>query len=393
MATVLDRTTRTPGRQRRWLPVAALAAGTFAIGTDMFVVAGLLAGIAHDLDVTIGTAGLTVTVFALAYAIGAVLLSALLGGRPPRRVLLGSMALFGTLSVLAAAAPAFPALLAVRVPAALAASVYVPAAGAAAVAAVPAAHRGRALGVILAGTSAAMVAGAPLGVTLAAALSWRAAFGLVAVLAAVTVGALLLTPAGSAPPARATLRERLRPLRSPAVAGALGVTFLVMTASFGMYTYLPSLLAAAPGQLGAAVAAFGIGGLAGVWWGGSAADRSGAGRVVVPALTALAVMFAALAHVAAVPAGALAVTAGWGIAAWAFVPAQQHRLIGLGDGPAPLPLALNSCAVHLGSATGALLGGLLVDTAGAGRLWLPAVACLAAALSLHKIHTRKAGTS
>ncbi len=80
---------------------------------------------------------------------------------------------------------------------------------------------------------------------------------------------------------------------------------------------------------------------------------------------------------------------GWGIAAWGFVAAQQHRLIGLGAGPAPLLLALNSSAIHLGFAAGALLGGLVVDAAGAGPLWLLAVACCGAGLALHGILTRE----
>jgi predicted MFS family arabinose efflux permease len=92
--------------------------------------------------------------------------------------------------------------------------------------------------------------------------------------------------------------------------------------------------------------------------------------VVLLAVTVLTAGFAVLPLVATTVAGALAVVLGWGIAAWGFVPAQQHRLIGLGVGPAPLVLALNSSATHLGFAAGALLGGLVVDAAGAGALWL-----------------------
>ncbi|MBE1565984.1 hypothetical protein [Nonomuraea africana] len=169
------------------------------------------------------------------------------------------------------------------------------------------------------------------------------------------------------------------------------MTFLVMTASYSMYTYLPLLVAAAAGPfgLGLFIGAFGIGGVLGTWWGGTAADRSGPRRVVLPAVALLTVAFAALPHVAATVAGALAVMVGWGVAAWGFVPAQQHRLIGLGAGSAPLLLALNSSAIHLGSAAGALFGGLVVDTAGAGRLWMIAVACCGAGLAVHGILTRE----
>lgn len=387
---VVERTTCLPDRdRRRWTSVAVLGIGAFAIGTDMFVVAGVLGGLTGDLGVTVGAAGLTVTVFALAYASGTALLSALFGARCLRQVLIGSLALLGLFNVMAAVASTLPALLAARVLGALAASVYVPAAGAAAVAAVPASQRGRALSVILGGTSSAVVLGAPLGVLLAAMLSWRAAFGLVAVLAAGTVVGLLLGGVGFDPLTRSTLRQRLCPMRSPAIVGALGVTFLVMTASNSTYTYLALLLGPAAGPVGLFIGAFGLGGMAGTWWGGTTADRRGSRQVVLLVMTALTAGFAVLPLVATTVAGALMVAAGWGIAAWGFVPAQQHRLIELGSGPVPLLLALNSSAIHLGFAAGALLGGLVIDAAGVGSLWKLAVACCGAGLILHKIFTRE----
>jgi predicted MFS family arabinose efflux permease len=382
------RQTRAMDRDRgRWGTVVALGTGSFAIGTDMFLVAGILVGLAGDLGVTVGAAGLMVTVFALAFATGAPLLSAALGARPRRQVLLGSIVLFGLCAVMAALAPTLPALLATRVLAALAASVYVPAASAAAVAAVPASHRGRALGVILGGTSIAMVVGAPLGVLLAATLSWRAAFGLVAFLAAVTAVAARRSVARSAPPARSTLLDRVRPLRSGPVVGTLAVTILVMTSSNSTYTYLAVLFGpvAGPAGLGLVIGALGLGAVMGTWWGGTAADRWGGRRVVLLAVTALTAGFAALPLVATTVAGALTVAVVWGVATWAFVAAQQHRLVGLGVAPAPLLLALNSSGTHLGFAAGALLGGLVVDTAGAGSSWLLAVACAGAGLVLHII--------
>jgi predicted MFS family arabinose efflux permease len=326
-----------------------------------------------------------VTVFAVAYATGAPVLGAVLGARPLRPVLIGSLLLFGLSNLVSAVSPTLAVLLAARVLGALAASVYVPAAGAAAVAAVPASRRGRALGVILSGTSIAMLLGAPLGVLLAAMLSWRAAFGLVAVLAAGTVVVLLRSGVGSGPLTRSTVRERLRPMRRPAVVAALGVTLLVITASNSMYTYLGVLVGAAAGPvgLGLFIGAFGVGGMVGAWWGGTSADRRGSRPVVLLAVSVLAAGFAVLPVVAATVPVALAVVVGWGIAAWGFVAAQQHRLIGLGAEPAPLLLALNSSAVHLGFAAGALLGGLVVDAAGVGSLWLLAVGCCGAGLTLH----------
>ncbi|WP_170225839.1 MFS transporter [Pseudonocardia cypriaca] len=363
--------------------VAPLGIGAFAIGTDLFVVAGVLPDLAADLGVTVGTAGLTVTVFALAYATGAPVLGALLAARPMRQVLIGSLVLFALCNVVSALAPGLAVLLGARVLAALTASAYVPAAGAAAVAAAPANRRGRALGVVLGGSAVAMVLGAPLGALAASLLSWRAAFGLVAVLAVGTVVGLLRSGVGSDAPARSTLAERLRPLRSPAVAGTLAVTFLAMTASNSVYTYLAVLVS---GRVELYIAAFGLAGVVGTWWGATAVDRFGSRRVVTAMVLVLGTGLATLPHVAG--AVALAAVAPWGVAAWGFVSAQQHRVTGMG--PAPLLLALNSSAVHLGFATGALLGGLVVDAAGVGSLWLVPLVCCGAGLVLHGILGREA---
>jgi predicted MFS family arabinose efflux permease len=112
--------------------------------------------------------------------------------------------------------------------------------------------------------------------------------------------------------------------------------------------------------------------------------------VILLAAGGLTVAFAVLPLAGSTAAALLTLVIGWGIAAWSFTAAQQRRLLGLSPGSAPMPLALNSAATHLGFAAGALLGGLVVDTAGAGSLWLPAVACCGAGLTLHGIFARKA---
>jgi predicted MFS family arabinose efflux permease len=380
-----------PGESRVWAPVAMLGLGSFAIGTATFVLAGVLGGLAADFGVSVGAAGLTVTVFAVSSAIGGPVLSALLGAQRLRTLLVGALVVFGVANVVAALAPSLPVLLGARVLSALAAGVYVPAAGAAAVAAVPAEQRGRALAVVLGGASASMVLGAPIGVLLAAASSWRASFGLVVALSAVAIGGLLAVRVGTGAAGRTSLVARLRPLRSGPLAGSLLVTLLLMTGSNSAYTYLGPVLgpAAGPAGLGLLISAFGIGGAAGTWCGGTAADRWGSRRTIAAAAGVLTVALAILPLEVPTLGAALVVVLVWGLAAFAFVPAQQHRLLGLADAPAPLVLALNSSAINLGFAVGALLGGLVVDAGGAGRLWIVAATCCAAALALHGALTHR----
>ena len=368
------------------VPLLAPAAGAFAIGTDIHVVAGVVSGLAADLGVSVGAAGRAATVFALGCVVGAPLLGATLAARPPRPVLVASLLLYGLLTALSALAPTLPVLLVIRALAALACSFYLPIAAAAAVAAVPADLRGRALGTLLVGSSAGTVLGAPLGTVLAALLSWRAAFGLVGLLALVAALGLLRSRVTAQPQRPSTVLERLRPVGRPRVLGLLVVTVLTLTASSSMYSYL-DVLVDGSARLALFIAVFGLAGFAGVWWGGAAVDRFGGVRVVVTALVVLAVGFAVLPAVVIVMAAGLTIVACWGALAWAFVPAQQHRLLGLHAGPAPVLLALNTSAIHVGFAAGALFGGLVVDAG--GPLWTFAVGCCAAALLVHIVLSRK----
>ena len=70
-----------------WFRIMILAVGTFALGTDVQVVAGILPTIAHDIAVPVATSGLLVTVFALTYALGDPTLATLTGSMARRRLL------------------------------------------------------------------------------------------------------------------------------------------------------------------------------------------------------------------------------------------------------------------------------------------------------------------
>ncbi|MGH2761634.1 MAG: MFS transporter, partial [Thermoleophilaceae bacterium] len=100
------------------LPLILLALGTFAIGTDGYVIAGILPQVAADLDVSVGAAGQLVTVFAIAYAVGSPLVNAASARIPRRRLLVWAMLCFTLANALAAVAPSYAVLAAARVAAA-----------------------------------------------------------------------------------------------------------------------------------------------------------------------------------------------------------------------------------------------------------------------------------
>ena len=83
-------------------PLIVLAIGTFAIGTDAFVIGGVLPAVARSLGVSTSSAGLLVTAFAIAYAIGGPVLAVGTARLPRRALMVSALALFVAANILKA---------------------------------------------------------------------------------------------------------------------------------------------------------------------------------------------------------------------------------------------------------------------------------------------------
>ena len=141
-----------------------LTLGAFAIGTEGFMIAGLLPALARDLNVGLPAAGHLVTAFSLAYAIGAPVMAVLTAGLERRRLLAVAMGGFSLANLLAALAPGYAGLLVARLLLALSAASFMPAASGYAAALGGPERRGRALSMVTTGLTLAIIAGVPLGV-------------------------------------------------------------------------------------------------------------------------------------------------------------------------------------------------------------------------------------
>lgn len=386
---------------RVWLIM--LAVGTFAIGTDGYVIAGLLPEMARDFDVTESAAGQFVTVFALAYAIGAPVLGVAMGNLPRRPVLIGSLALFIVSNVAAALVDSYGTMLAVRVLSAIAAAVFTPAAAAAVPALVPPEMRGRALGTVGAGVAIATAAGVPLGTLIGGSFGWRTTFLFVAGLSTVATAGLVLMLPPLPPEPAAGLRERLSVARTRGVLTALGLTVLWISGAFTVLTYMSPVLEALGGIHGGMLSIwlmiFGIAAVAGNALGGRAADRYPTTRLMVistAGLTVALASFGALGSLgvhgslgAGLAAVALVI---WGIFGWSFAPLQQHRLVELAPESPGVVLSLNASAIYVGISLGGFLGSLALDRSGAFAVgWTAAgleILAVAAATAI-AVHVRR----
>jgi predicted MFS family arabinose efflux permease len=368
-----------------------LAVGAFAIGTESFVIAGILPMLAADLDVPVALAGQLVTAFAVTYAVGAPVMAVLTGGLERKRLLACALALFALANLAAALAPGYHGLMAARVLQAIAAATFMPAASAYAAMTAAPERRGRAISILYTGFTAATILGVPLGTLAGDRFGWRVTFAAVAVAAVVALagvlGALRRLPADRG----IGLADRLAVARRPEILVALSLTVFGLGGAFTIYTYLSPYLAAAAGfgtgAITATLVLFGCGAALGNLLGGQAADRYGPRRVLAFVLAGLAVLFVAMAVVpGALPreAGAIAavVLVGlWGTVGWAFPSAQQMRLVTLDPPLAAVTLSLNSSATYVGVSLGAVLGGVTVASHAATSLGFVAAACEIVALA------------
>jgi predicted MFS family arabinose efflux permease len=362
-----------------------LALGTFAIGTEGFMIAAILPGMAGDLAVSLATAGQLVTAFTLTYALTSPVLTALTGSIDRRKLLLSTMGLFVIGNLVAASAANYWALLGARVVLAVAAGLYVPNANALAGALVTPERRGRALAVISGGFSVAVALGVPTGAFIGHHIGWRITFVAVAILAAIASAGLWVGIPRHAGQnlATASLQERVAVIRQPGVLPALSVTSLWALGCYTVYTFIAPYLGTVAhldgSQIGYVLFGWGTCAVVGIFLGGVGNDKLGARTVIQLALPLLALSLVGL-SVAQSTWMVLVAMALWGVSAWGFFPAQQARMIGIvGLKNASVGLSLNASFQYFGFAMGALLGALTLSVGGVGHLgWVGAVCALAA---------------
>lgn len=345
-----------------------LLLGNFAIGTGAMVVPGMLNELAHDLRVTPAAIGLLVSGFALMVCVGGPVLAALTSGIARGRLLTFALSLYAAAHIAAAFAPGYDSLLVIRVVTAIGAALFTPQAAATVGLLVPPQERGAAIGTVFLGWSISAVVGVPLGAWLGAAIGWRWTIAAVGVLSGlIAFGVWRQIPAGLqvAPMDKTAWRALLRnwPLLL-----AVAVTAVQAGGQFTAFTYLALLykefIGASPQTISILYAVFGAAGVIGNLLATRMMDRLGAAKVALWAMgsMALALLFWPLTH------GGLAITTAltfvWGLGCFAVNGTQQARLVGLAPPLASASVALNSSAIYLGQAFGALSGGALISAIG-----------------------------
>ncbi|MFE3765416.1 MFS transporter [Streptomyces sp. NPDC059104] len=379
-----------------------LAAGMFAIGTDSFVIAGILPDAAHSLGVPVGTAGWLLTAYAFTYAVLGPVMAALTTRWPRRALFLAGFAVFTAGNLVTALAPSFGVAVAARALAGLGGAMVSPATVAAATALAPPERRGRAIATVMTGLSAATALGAPIGTAIGSFTGdWRATMLFVSALGlAAAAGTALFLPPLPTPPS-VPLRTRLAPLADRRIGLTLLTTLLVYTGLYTVYSFIDASLDRATGGSGTVLAAllcvWGLAATAGTLGSGRLIDRFGSRLVINTAITVAAVDFALLPWTGAHLPSAIAALLVWGICGWGLLTPQTHRLITAMPTAAPPLTGLASAMVYVGVSLAPLVG--RTGMAWFGAHWLGPVGAvfivlgLGAAEAAHTLTGRRAGHS
>jgi len=371
-----------PDRERR-LPVLALvlmALSGFIIIMTETLPAGLLPQLAAEFQVSDGTAGQLVTVYALGTVLAAIPTIAMTRGASRKPLLVVGLLGFLVANTLTAVAPTLAIALIVRfIAGAFSGLIWGMLAGYARRIAAPE-HAGRALAIAMAGTPLALSIGTPLGAWLGSAVGWRWSFAGVSALTVVVV-LLVLACMPNASGQRSDTRLSLgRVFVIPGVTVILGVVFAWMLAHNLLYTYIAPYLDGAGVGLRPDVAlfVFGAAALIGIWITGTLIDRLLRRLTLVS--TAAFVVAGALLLVfpVSLPVTIVAVAL-WGVA---FGGAATQLQTAIGDAAGEsvdVANAMLTTAFNLAIFGGGAIGALLVD--GSGPATLPIAMVVLSALA------------
>ncbi|MFL9496747.1 MFS transporter [Acinetobacter baumannii] len=342
----------------------ALAIGAFAIGTTEFSPMGLLPNIANDLGISIPTAGMLITGYALGVMLGAPFMTLWFGGFARRNALIFLMAIFTVGNLIAAFSPNYMSLLGARLITSLNHGAFFGIGSVVAASIVPAHKQASAVATMFMGLTIANIGGVPLATWVGQNIGWRMSFLAISVLGIITMLALWKALPQGMVAQKPNVKAELKVLTRTPVVLALLTTVLGAGAMFTLYTYIaPSLTEfthASPIFITFMLVLIGVGFSIGNHLGGRFADLS-INKTLIGFLVLLIVMMVTFPILAQSQIGAAIALVIWGAATFALVPPLQMGVMSVAHEAPGLASSVNIGAFNLGNAVGAAAGALVLD--------------------------------
>ncbi|HGS5165013.1 TPA: MFS transporter [Vibrio harveyi] len=370
------------------LALLALTLSAFAIGTTEFVIVGLIPTMASDLNVSLPSAGLLVSLYALGVAVGAPVLTALTGKMNRKHVLLAVMSLFVIGNLLAWQAPGYNTLIFARILTGLAHGVFFSIGSTIATGLVTKEKAASAIAIMFTGLTVALVTGVPLGTYIGQTFGWQSTFLIVALLGLIAlVGSAFLVPSNLKQPPAAKLSSQLKVLTQPRLLLVYAITALGYGGTFTAFTFLAPILQQETGFNANAISlimlVYGVSVAIGNIWGGKMADKMGPIKALTIIFSGLAAILVIFNFTAVNPITAVATILVWGAFAFGNVPGLQVYVVKLAEKYTPdavdVASGLNIAAFNVGIALGSWGGGMIVSEMGLMHTpWIGAVIVLVA---------------
>lgn len=387
-------------KRRSNFALLALALSAFAIGTTEFISVGLLPMIAADLGISVTTAGLTVSLYALGVMVGAPVLTSVTSNMPRKSLLLWIIVVFIIGNLIAATSSTVTILLAARVVSALAHGVFMAIGATIAADLVPENKRASAIAMMFTGLTVATVTGVPFGTFLGQQFGWRFAFMAIVVIGIIAfIGNGLLVPSNLKKAARTTFRDQVKLVTNGRLLLVFAITALGYGGTFVVFTYLSPLLQEVTGFKAGTVTiillGYGIAIAVGNTIGGKLANRNPIQALFYMFLIQ-SVILLVLAFTAPFKIAGLITILLMGLFAFMNVPGLQVYAVMLAERYVPSAVdtasAINIAAFNAGIAIGAVIGGMVADSIGLIHTsWVGAIMVFGAVLLSARSRALEAG--
>lgn len=376
-------------KNRSMFALLALAVSAFAIGTTEFISVGLLPLISKDLDISLTTAGLTVSLYALGVTVGAPVLTALTSRMPRKSLLLWIMIVFIIGNGIAASATSVTVLLIARVISAFSHGVFMSIGSTIAADLVPEDKRASAISIMFTGLTVATITGVPFGTFLGQQLGWRFAFIAIVVIGIIGfIANSILIPSDLRKGTRTSIQDHVKLITNSRLLLIFLITALGYGGTFVVFTYLSPLLQSVTGYKQGTIAlillVYGVAIAVGNMIGGKLANKNPIGSLfymfIIQAIILILLTFTAPFKVL----GLITIIL-MGVFAFMNVPGLQVYVVMLAERYVPSAVdvasAMNIAAFNAGIAIGSYLGGIVADSIGLiHTAWIGSIMVMIAAI-------------
>ena len=353
------------------MPIAllALSLSAFVVGTTEFVIVGLIATIATDLNISIPSAGALVSIYALGVAIGAPFLTLLTRKIQRKFLILLILFIFTLGNFIAFLAPSYNILMLSRLITGLAHGVFFAIGSTIATSLVKKEKAASAIAIMFMGLTVSLVTAVPLGTWIGQKFNWQTTFLLVAILGFITLLLnLVLLPKKLQKPPKTTIKEQTKILLNKNLLLVYSITALGYGGNFIAFTFLAPMLAQVTGFIPSTIATliliYGLSVAFGNVLGGKLADKLGAIKALYLLFSALILVLIALYFAINNKILTIIVLIFWGAFAFGNVPPLQVYVVDLAKKYTPnsvdLASGFNIAAFNIGIALGAFVGGIIV---------------------------------